>query len=353
MSFDLIVYNVPPELAISVSAAAIDENRFITLSGSVGDPGIDDTQTVVIDWRDGSPSTALALGGGGGIFAAPHQYLDDDPTATPSDTYTIAVSVADKDDGADYAEASVLVNNLPPVITALSGPSGPLALGNSASVSASFTDVGTQDTHSCTFVWDDGSPSTAISASTPCSATHGYAAAGVYTVVVTVTDDDTGSASANFEYVVVYDPNGGFVTGGGWINSPPGAYAPDPSLTGKANFGFVSKYKPGATVPTGNTEFQFHAAGLNFHSSSYQWLVVAGARAQYKGSGTINGSGDYGFQLTATDGQVAGGGGVDKFRIKIWSKSGGQVVYDNAPSPDDIDSSNTQVIGGGSIVVHK
>jgi hypothetical protein len=40
-------------------------------------------------------------------------------------------------------------------------------------------------------------------------------------------------------------------------------------------------------------------ANLEFHSTSYQWLVVAGAKAQYKGSGTMNGSGEYGFLLTA------------------------------------------------------
>ena len=34
--------------------------------------------------------------------------------------------------------------------------------------------------------------------------------------------------------------------------------------------------------------------------------------------------------LTAIDGQVNGGGGVDKFRIKIWDKDDGErVVYDN------------------------
>ena len=60
---------------------------------------------------------------------------------------------------------------------------------------------------------------------------------------------------------------------------------------------------------------------MNFHSTSYEWLVVAGARAQYKGEGTINGSGNYGFMLTAIDGQINGGGGVDKFRIKIWDKA--------------------------------
>jgi hypothetical protein len=53
------------------------------------------------------------------------------------------------------------------------------------------------------------------------------------------------------------------------------------SLRGKANFGFVAKYKKGATVPDGNTQFQFKAGDLNFHSNSYEWLVVAGNKAQY------------------------------------------------------------------------
>ncbi|MGH8245431.1 MAG: hypothetical protein ACREUU_03260 [Gammaproteobacteria bacterium] len=44
---------------------------------------------------------------------------------------------------------------------------------------------------------------------------------------------------------------------------------------GKANFGFVSKYLPGANLPSGNTEFQFKAGGLNFKSTAYDWLVIA------------------------------------------------------------------------------
>ena len=59
---------------------------------------------------------------------------------------------------------------------------------------------------------------------------------------------------------------------------------------GKANFGFVSKYQKGAKVPTGETEFQFKAGDLNFHSTAYEWLVIAGAKAQYKGIGTVNGN---------------------------------------------------------------
>jgi len=103
-------------------------------------------------------------------------------------------------------------------------------------------------------------------------------------------------------------------------------------------------------VPTGQTEFQFKVANLNFHSTSYDWLVVAGARAQYKGSGSINGAGDYRFMLTAIDGQVSGGGGTDKFRMKIWGDNG--LIYDNQLNAPDTNDPTT-VIGGGSIVVHK
>jgi hypothetical protein len=152
--------------------------------------------------------------------------------------------------------------------------------------------------------------------------------------------------------VVVYDPNGGFVTGGGWIISPTGAYLADPTLTGKATFGFVSKYPKGKTVPTGNTEFQFHAASLNFQSTNYEWLVVGGAKAQYKGNGTINGAGNYGFMLSAIDGQVSGGGGTDKFRIKISDKITGNPVYDNQKGATE-DAAPVTTLGGGSIVVHK
>jgi len=154
-------------------------------------------------------------------------------------------------------------------------------------------------------------------------------------------------------FIAVYNPNEGFVTGGGWIDSPAGAYDADPTLTGKATFGFVSKYLKGAKVPTGNTEFQFKAGGLNFKSTSYEWLVVAGAKAQYKGTGTVNGIPGYSFLLTMTDGQLPGGGGVDKFRIKI-QNAGAGVVYDNRHGDtDDIASSDPQELGGGSIVIHR
>jgi len=156
--------------------------------------------------------------------------------------------------------------------------------------------------------------------------------------------------------LAVYDPSAGFVTGGGWIKSPEGAYADDPDLTGKATFGFVSKYQKGTNKPTGQTEFQFKVANLNFHSTSYDWLVVAGAsgRAQYKGEGiTIIGGEtiDCGFMLTAIDGDLLSNPGPDKFRIKIWNKATDTIIYDNKMGASDTGSDATE-LGGGSIVIH-
>jgi large repetitive protein len=344
----------PANINLTAAPATINENASITLSGSFTDPGVLDTHTVVINWGDGSSNTTLNLPAGVLEFETTHQYLDDNPTNTASDDHTIQVTVTDKDGGSDSVETGVTVNNVAPVITSVTGPAGPLALGTSASVNVQFTDVGSQDTHTCTFAWDDGTPNTTVPASGgSCTGTHTYAAAGVYAVTVTVTDDDEGSDTAVLEeYIVIYNAQGGFVTGGGFINSPAGAYVADPTLTGKARFGFVSKYLRGANTPTGETEFNFSVARFNFHSSSYQWLVVSGAKAQYKGTGTVNGVAGYSFLLTATDGQVNGGGGTDKFRIKIWNSAG--VVYDNVlGAPEDIDGANPQVIASGSIVIHR
>ncbi len=145
-------------------------------------------------------------------------------------------------------------------------------------------------------------------------------------------------------FLVIYDPSAGFVTGGGSIISPTGAYIDNPALTGKAQFGFVSKYKKGANVPTGNTHFQFKTAGLEFKSTEYEWLVIAGPLAQYKGSGTINDAGDFGFMLTAKDADISGGPPNDTFRIKIWDNGPGNgVVYDNGTN---------QEIDHGSIKIH-
>jgi len=287
---------------------------------------------------------------------------DTEWSASPLATYTWAddwsgnakVEVTDGQLN-DDATAQVTINNVAPALGEITAPTDPIAVTIEVNTSASFTDVGVLDTHTALWDWGDGTTSagtvTETNGSGSATGSHAYTGAGVYTVNLTVTDKDGGSSENTFQYIVIYDPSAGFVTGGGWINSAAGAYAANPTLTGKATFGFVSKYLKGAKVPTGQTEFQFHVANLNFRSTSYEWLVVAGARAQYKGVGTINGTGDYGFMLTAVDGQISGGGGTDKFRIKIWNITDDSIVYDNQlGASDTVDP--TTVISGGSIVIH-
>jgi hypothetical protein len=83
--------------------------------------------------------------------------------------------------------------------------------------------------------------------------------------------------------------------------------------------------------------------------------VVSGFKSQYKGTGTINGTGKYSFTLTAYDGDLTGGGGVDKFRIRITDDNNANaVVFDNRiNAATDMDTADPQAIAGGSIVIHK
>lgn len=357
------VNNVPPAIQVlSVTPSEINEGGSVTLTGTIFDPGIQDLITVTVSWGDGTSD--LVTLGLGRAFTLTHQYLDDNPSGTPSDTYTITVTAVDDDGGSsDAASTSVTVNNVPPTVGPLTGaPADPIPVNTRITVTAVFTDPGILDTHTVTVYWDwdtynpnvTTSPSSTLTLSTGTrsfTVSYVYSQAGVYTIRAVVADDDGGSGEVIYQYVVVYDPSAGFVTGGGWFWSPKGAcqlsWCQD--AEGRANFGFVSKYQKGAKVPTGQTEFQFQAGNLNFHSDAYQWLVISGPKAQYKGTGTLNGVSGYGFLLTAWDGQVSGGGGQDKFRIKIWD-SYGNVVYDNQMGADDAADPTTVI--QGSIVIH-
>ncbi|MBG0786065.1 MAG: carboxypeptidase regulatory-like domain-containing protein [Anaerolineaceae bacterium] len=251
-----------------------------------------------------------------------------------------------------FEMAAVL--NSPPAIQTINAPLDPNQVNTTISTSATFTDPDLGDTHTAIWDWGDGQTTSGIvnESDKTISGSHVFTNPGVYVINLTLVDAAGAVSELAYEYVVIYDPEAGFVTGGGWIISPEGAYTADQSLSGKATFGFVSKYKKGLNVPTGNTEFQFKVAGFTFSSTSYDWLIIAGARTQYKGIGTINGMGTYGFMLTAIDGQINGGGGIDKFRIKIWDLNSDQIIYDNQIGEND-DAVPSTLISGGSIVIHK
>jgi len=138
----------------------------------------------------------------------------------------------------------------------------PQPASTNIAVSTTFFDPDLNDTHTAVWDWGDGSSTTVTGYENDEVVGHVYTSPGVYTIKVVITDAAGETDEANSEYVVIYDTAAGFVTGGGWINSPAGAYTADRTLTGKATFGFVSKYQKGANVPTGNTEFQFKMASF-------------------------------------------------------------------------------------------
>jgi hypothetical protein len=248
---------------------------------------------------------------------------------------------------------------LPPQITSTSLPaSGTVVAVNTQTptLSVGFTDS-LAEAHTCVADWGDASTAYTLinqaATSGNCLLVHTYAVDGVYNVAVHVTAADGRQSSATSIQIVIYDPTAGFVTGGGWIQSPPGAYPANPALAGRASFGFVSKYAKGATIPSGSTDFQFQTAAFTFHSTAYAWLVVSGPKAQYKGTGTVNGAPGFQFMLTALDGGLLPNNPADAFRIKI-TDAGGGVVYDNVLGASaDMAATPLTPLSGGQIIIHK
>ena len=326
-----------------------DEGTPIAVAGTAHDADAGDVLTY--SWAQAAGGSFDA--GAACTFADPSA-LATAVTCTDDGEFDLELTIADEANPPVTVSTTVDVANVAPTIGITAPADGTVvAVGTAVAVESTFADAGSNDiaTMACTVAWDAGAAPVPVTPSgTSCNAANTYTEAGVYSVTMEA-DDGDGGTGTDTVLVIVYDPSGGFVTGGGWIDSPAGAYQADPTLTGKANFGFVSKYKKGATTPTGETQFRFHAGSFNFHSASYQWLVVSGAKAQYKGTGTVNGAPGYSFLLTATDGQLNGGGGFDRFRIKVWDTASGDVVYDNVDGASD--SADPQALGGGSIVIHK
>ncbi|KAG2497364.1 hypothetical protein HYH03_004523 [Edaphochlamys debaryana] len=329
-----------------------------------------------IVWGDGASETPFACGNG------VEQRLSHAYQAVDAFTATVTVGVPSTQGTEESASASVSVISGTPVLERASFRVTPLLLpvGGSVGAAATATDPGA-DLKELVVNWGDGTePNTysctaspRSSCSLPATAVHVYRAPGIFAPVATPADD-AGTPAAPVPlpagFVVVYDPQGGFVVGGGWIVSPPGALASDgaQTLTGMANFGFNSKYKAGSSVPTGNTEFVFSAGGFRFRSTSYDWMVISGSRVQFKGSGIVNNqpSPVYKFSIMAEDGGNTPSS--DRFRIRIFTLAADGTteikMYDNfvggaasgcasLSSPSCDFRAATTALGGGSIVIQK
>jgi sugar lactone lactonase YvrE len=315
------------------------------------DPDPSDTHSALIDWGDGTTGAGVVSETeGGGKVSGTHIYEENG-------VYTITITVTDSAvpaAGIGYDVTKITVRNLAPSIDVLTGPKKPVKVGTQIEAKIIFSDPGVHDTHLIVWDWGDGTATTVNleKGVYVCKAKHVYQGAGIYTINATVTDNSGGSVSEQFKYVRVYDLYGWYVKGVGWMYSPRGNYIPDSKLRGGLFFGFSAKFWKWDSKPEGHAFFYIKAAGLKFHSTNYEWLVVEGERAQLKGTGKINGKGFYGFMLTAIDSNFNRRWGRDKLRIKIWNLNTNEIIYDTQPGEDD-DAELTNRVYRGSIIIHK
>ena len=230
----VMVSNVAPAL-VSVLGSSISENGTATVTATISDPGSQDVFSVQVNWGEGSPDTITGLGlsdTSGSVGATSyswiassraltlsHQYLDDNPTGTLSDNYTVSLTATDDDLGTVSTTTTVMVSNVAPALVSVLGSS--ISENGTAIVTATISDPGTQDVFSVQVNWGEGSPDTItglglsdtsgtvgatsyswIASSRALTLSHQYlddnptgTLSDNYTVSLTATDDDLGTVS--------------------------------------------------------------------------------------------------------------------------------------------------------------
>lgn len=239
-----LVNNVPPANVKIDPIAAIDENGVATLTLTFDDPGSLDTHTVEIDWGDGTIET-VAVTAGSRTLTATHQYLDDNPTGTASDVYTVKATVRDDDGGEAVGNATVQVSNVAPGNVVATPVASIITEGSQVSLDITFDDVGSQDTHQVEITWGDGHVTVGTATGHTFSASHTYADNGTYAVYVKVIDDDGGVGNGSAAVFVsnvaptLTVPGPQTVNEGGVLSLPDIGQFTDPGFNNPLNAGNV------------------------------------------------------------------------------------------------------------------
>lgn len=338
----LPLFSNQPPIVQAFSGAPIAEGKIYTTSSSFTDP--DSTSwTGTVDYGDGSEVQPLTLNPDK-TFSLSHQYAEEG-------SYTVHVAITDNQGATGTQTAQVIVSDATPTINMITVSNSVIQVNTSITATASFTDA-PGDTHTATWNWGDGSTTrgtvTEQDGSGTVSDTHTYTQAGVYTVILTVQDDENVSSSQTFQYVVAYNPTGGFLTGEGKYNSLAGWDTQNTNASGEVKFGISAQYQPGSNIPTGQVKVNFKVGNLDFSGTSFQWLVINGSAATLKGNGTINGTGNYTILISAIDGSQ--NGGASFVRIKI-TDSSNNVIYDTQAGAADT-ANPTTALTSGSIKIH-
>jgi uncharacterized delta-60 repeat protein len=118
-SATVTVNNVAPTLSnIQVSPTSIITGGTANLTGNISDPGTLDSQSLTINWGDGSPNTPLNLNAGTTNFNSSHLY-------SQAGSFNISVVATDKDGAQGSGGTSISVLNPPPTPP----PTGPASTG--------------------------------------------------------------------------------------------------------------------------------------------------------------------------------------------------------------------------------
>ena len=149
--------------------------------------------------------------GNGVTFSGDGVYPPDEGGISYSDNgvYTVTLVVRDDSGAVDTAKVTVVVTNVPPVISIFWPPSQQ-AIGIAAFPQLAFSDLGWADSHTYRIHWGDGTSDSGPAAANTVGDSigiHAYAKPGLYWVSTVVRDDDGGEDSTMAEYpVIVFDP---------------------------------------------------------------------------------------------------------------------------------------------------
>ncbi|MCG8612400.1 MAG: PKD domain-containing protein, partial [Pseudomonadales bacterium] len=187
----------------NVQIADVLEDGMARLTGLITDVAANQSLSMTINWGDGQSQTVDLQTGATGTsknFDVSHRYLDDAPSGTESDTYTISIAVTDAAGDTAVTSTEVTVSNQAPVLTSINLEQGAIEAGGTAVLTGIVSDIGELDTHSVTVDWGDGN--TSIAEVNPVSdtftASHQYSAGGQsgYTITAIAEDDDGGMSEA-------------------------------------------------------------------------------------------------------------------------------------------------------------
>jgi hypothetical protein len=320
VTVELGVANPPPTSNAGADKAGT-EGSPISLDGTVtNEPG---TDTVTQTW-----SYALGAGTDAGMICSFGSATAVDTTITCTDdgTVTVKLTVSDGVNPAVEDTATLTIANANPTVSITSpADGGTVNVGATVNLTAARGDPGSNDSHTCSIDWGDGTITTGTLTATTCTGSHAYAATGVPMIRVTITDDDGGSA---FDEIMLVVAEGGTkVTGGGWIVLG----------DGKLRFGLVAQ--PG---DPNKGELQVRWGTHKFHGKTVTGLVAAKPQASWSGAGRYDGADGYTYEVTVFD--AGNGGGKDRTRdtFAIVIRDGtGAVVFSTSGS-----------LGGGNIKIH-